>query len=503
MKHKWLKVFFYYTIIFLLAISLIFTIYFIGKERKNTILIVVLIMIYVLNLIFNIIIFSTNKTDESKQSWQLVFAAIPLVGHLFYIIFGQKYNNELSHEEYKKESALALVSNNNYSSTHVFNTQENDFLKLNKLSKLTNRKIMPANIITHDNGHYYFKSIFSSMEKAKKYIFIEMYIIKNGEIFEQLKDILIKKVAEGVDVKILIDDFGSWDIPRSVIKELIKQGASVKVIEKINFPFITGSNNYRSHRKFIIVDGIKVFTGGSNISDEYVNYSVKYGIWKDANIELEGPVIENYIRLFKYDWEIHTDSKLNIQLNNHYDVLNYKNLIVTAEDGPRSEFAKLESTIVKLFNEANSEIKIATPYFIPSSRLEKAILDSLEQGIKVTIYIPGLWDKSYVYFSTIAALKPFVAYGLEIKIVKNCFLHSKMAVIDNELAYIGTLNLDHRSFYSQHEITNFIIGEGVNDINKIFDSYDKLNDEAKIKKLLYRYENPIAFGFRKLFKPLL
>ncbi|MCU4117439.1 cardiolipin synthase [Mycoplasma zalophi] len=502
LNNKKIQTVIYYILLILLFISITFILYFFSKYN-NKVLFAILIALYFLNLIFNLIIFSQDRSSESKQSWQFIFAIFPLIGHVLYIIFGQKYLKSMTISEYKKETSEIFVNEQKYDLTRF---KENEkFREFEKISKMSNRLLLPANIITFDNGFHFFYDIFKELEKAQKYIFIETYIMKPGEIFDQLKEILLRKVKQGVEIKILVDDFGSWDMPSIVLKNLEDSGIQIAKAEKIAFPFITSVGTYRSHRKFITIDGNITYTGGCNISDEYANYSKKYGVWKDSNIKLIGPANDFYVKLFLYDWQKQSYKIIEnpkTYFFNH-EQIDYQNLITSIEDGPITDYPLLESTLIKILMEAENSISFSTPYFIPTKRLEMAIIGILSQGIKVTIYIPGFSDKNYVYYATIDNLKTLVEYGLEVIIVKNTFLHAKMAVIDDKIAYLGTMNLDYRSFYSQFEIANFYIGEATEDIKQIFEQYNKLHDKEAYEKLFKRKHSRFMYLLGKLFKPVL
>ncbi|MBN0919093.1 phospholipase D-like domain-containing protein [[Mycoplasma] gypis] len=501
MKKRRYKLFFYYLLLLVLLFLISYVVYIIVINSNNKLLFFTLISIYFVNLIFNIIIFVQDRPSESKQSWQIIFVLIPLVGHILYIIFGQKYWNVMEINEYKHE-----IKENLSLEQYDFDFKKiKGYKKLRSLAVMNQKNIQPSQIITYDNGFYFFKELFKKIKSAKKFIFIQTYIIKPGEIFNQLKNILISKAHQSVEIKILVDDFGSWDLPRDTFKELRENGIKIERVEKIPFPFITGTSNYRTHRKYVIIDGETVLTGGCNISDEYANFSTKYGVWQDSNIEIIGPNIDYYTKLFAYDWLKNTGEKINY-LSNYLKLypkdINFENAIISIEDGPACDYPFLESTMIKMFYEAKKTIKFATPYFVPSHRFLMTLKDVLSQGIEVTIYIPGLWDKSYVYYSTISHLKPFIKYGLKVKVVQNSFLHSKIALIDDELAYLGTLNLDNRSFYSQFEITNFYIGEAVNDIKHLFAKYDSLHDKKTFNKLINKKTNIIKRYAFKIIEPV-
>ncbi|QJR43859.1 cardiolipin synthase [Mycoplasma miroungirhinis] len=500
--NKKIQTIIYYVLLLLLFLGITFILYFLNKYN-NKVLLAILIALYCLNLIFNFIIFSQDRSSESKQSWQFIFAIFPLIGHILYIIFGQKYSKSITISEYKKQTAKLF---SNISDNDITSFKHNSsFVKLQKISKMTNRLLLPANIITFDNGFYYFYDIFKELEKAKKYIFIETYIIKSGEIFDQLQNILLRKIREGVEIKILVDDFGSWDMPSVVLKNLEENGIEITKVEKIAFPFITSVSTYRSHRKFIIIDGKITYTGGCNISDEYASFSQKYGIWKDTNIKITGPANDFYVQLFLYDWQQQSNKKIDNNQNYIFEHKNieYQNLITSVEDGPMTDYPILESTLIKILMEAEESISFSTPYFIPTKSLEMAIIGVLSQGIKVTIYIPGFSDKNYVYYATIYNLKTLIEHGLKVIIVKNTFLHAKMAVIDNKIAYLGTMNLDYRSFYSQFEVANFYIGEATEDIKQIFEKYNKLHDLESYEKLFNKKHSKFVYLLGKLFKPVL
>ncbi|MDK2819668.1 MAG: cardiolipin synthase [Mycoplasmataceae bacterium] len=477
--------------IMLLSILLIvFSLLIVSKVDLDYFMLVVGV-VYFLNIIISIWIFLTERNFESKISWLIFIIIFPIVGHICFIFFGRKEKTEFSRIEYEKQ--FKLYSNLSF---HVENSNETNYFK-NKMSSLTKRNWKNSNVKIYKHCFEAYESLFQDIKNAKEYIHIELYIIKLSEIYEELKLLLIQKINEGVEVRMIIDDFGKWSFSDDEISSMKREGIKIEIFNKINFPFINMKQSFRLHRKIFIIDGIIGYTGGMNISDEYSSFDKKYGYWVDINVKITGDTCNDFSQLFLFDWAQFKNEKLD---TNKYitkqknEATNSQSLFL--EEGPNVSEYILEKSLINCISFSNKRIRIATPYFIPSKKIIEQFKFALLEGVDIEIFVPGLADKRYILEATRIYLNDLILSGAKVYELKNMFIHSKMGTFDDTYGYIGTINWDMRTFYSNYESLNFLSGDVIKEMNDIFDDYKK-----KSTLLLPILKKPGSI--KNLFKKLL
>ncbi|WP_117275292.1 phospholipase D-like domain-containing protein [Mycoplasmopsis edwardii] len=461
----------------LIAIIIIFGIIFSTVFFNSLLIWLLLVGMYLANVIFILVIYSQNRNNEAKFSWIYLILFLPIIGHILFLIFGL---------DIKKKRELKLDSLPDYKISH-YKEQIHGSLPAsnsNIVTKVQNSKhstSYDAQITLETEGYRFYQKLIKELKKAKKSIFIVTYIIKNSEISKEIINILKKKQSEGVEVKWLIDDFGAIGKQRKYLKNLIKSNSfKIKMIGKIYYPFINYSSFSRNHQKFILIDSQKVFSGGNNISDEYASLSPKYGHWIDLNYEIQGPYVNEYILLFFKLWRLIAREKIDVTKYLNYEIdptLNINSNALLLTDSPSYNHSKIEDFFLLSLANAKQSIKIATPYFTITNSLEKQLIIALKSNVDITIYFPGLPDKNFVYKVGLNQLNKFIKFGLKVKIYDDHFLHTKMGIIDDQVAWVGTNNLDPRSMFSQYETVDILEGKIVNEINGIFNEYDKRSSD--------------------------
>lgn len=454
------------SIFFLIIIAVIgYYVYQAGLEIGA----VIIMVWYFINLIITQIIFIQKRNESAKLSWFFVINILPLIGHIVFLVFGQRYANRKEHKKYQKSYGFShekkLPIPLNYSN--------NVRSLLQKQSAMSKRGIYDANFELFKSGDVAYEAMFQDMQKAQKFIHIQFYIIKPGEIYEHFKSLLLTKAREGVKIRFIVDDFGRWAMPAYEIRQLRQEGIEIAIFGRVNFPFIGSENGYRTHRKMVIIDGQIVHTGGVNIADEYASLDPKYGVWIDFQARVTGALVRSYSLLFAQDWFLVQKETLDLKkLLLEKSTTQSHGILI--EDSPENKEAILEHSIVQMILNARSEIHLATPYFIPSAQLLAALKTAALSGIKIYLYIPGRPDKKIVLAATHFYVNKLQEYGAIIYETRNMMFHSKMALFDQEYAYFGTANLDVRSFYSQFEIINLVVGQGTKEIADFFAYYRKL-----------------------------
>ena len=462
--------------------------------------IITLIISYILNIVLSIYIFTHERNFETKISWLLFIILIPIIGHITFLFLGRKNILQISKKEYEKEfQKFANPKIKSVNSMSVKNYSEN------KISTVTQRKWKPAFFKIYKHGFESYKFLFKDIEAAKHHIHIQMYIVKPSETFDQFKALLIKKVNQGVEVRILLDDFGKWSFDDYEIKDMTKQGIQIKIFNKITFPFINIKQSFRLHRKMIIIDGNITHTGGMNISDEYSSFDKKYGYWVDINARVTGEISNDFSQLFLFNWFQISQENLDIEkyiIKQKISNTNSKTLMF--EEGPNVSEYILEKTLINTISFANKKIRIATPYFVPSKKIIEQFKFALLEGVEVEIFIPGKADKKYILEATHLFLNELILLGAKVYVLKDMFLHSKIGTFDNSYGYLGTINWDMRTFYSNYELLNFVSGDVVLELDAIFDEY-KIYSTILLPKIK-KSKSPIKivkFFLIRIFAPLM
>lgn len=442
-------------------------------------------LIYFANLILSIIMLTERRDVETNFSWLILFSILPFIGQLIYIIIGQKYfyvtkfqrRSKLQKNYYQK---LESVRKDELEKQKI---TEKSFSVLKQNSLINNQDLARANIQLFDNGHVFYTNLCNDLRKAKKFIHIDIYIINPGELWTEIKQILLERAKDGVEVRILVDYFGALWLKKKDVKELRDQGVLIEFFSKIVWIVVNSQTLYRNHRKCFLIDGKIAYTGGLNIGDEYVNISRKYGIWLDASIKVRGEYVSQLSSSFLKFW--HFQTKRLLDKNKYAPVVKTKEVNAIAhliETGPNSEESLLKLSIISLIGQSRKEIKIATPYFIPTESLVQTLKSALLRGVKIHIFFSGYYDWKIVWLSSLQHLFYLEKFGLVIHIVRNCLVHSKVAIFDNHIAYVGTMNFDHRSFYSQFEMANFFVGSAVEQVETLFETYKKWSLKKTFKE---------------------
>ncbi len=458
-------------------------------------------MVYSLNLICAFIIFASNRESYSKLSWFILVVIFPVIGCFFFLIFGGRFKGRMSNEEYHELYAKTYSDQPNCDLSSIpLDTKKS----LINISNVVRRPVSSCDIEIMECGGRAFTQMFNDMRKAKKFIHAQYYIFKQGEIFEEFKSILISKKREGVEIRLIIDDFGRWALPWYEINNLKKQGIEIVIWAKVHFPFISGDNGYRTHRKYVIIDGDYVYTGGLNVSDEYAHLSKKYGYWFDVQTKITGVAARSYSALFINDWWYMGGKTISVEKYAPTPKKIGKSFSIMVESGPDNVISQTLDTIIKLIMSSKKSIYLTTPYLVPNDALIMALRIAAASGVDIKIIIPGLTDKKNVALVTHYYARLLQSFGIKFYMVNDGFMHSKLGIFDNKIAYTGTFNLDIRSFYQQFEVLNIIQGDGVKDIKKIFDTYLRFSTLKKFKVIKkQKIHNRAYTVLVRIFAPLM
>ncbi len=454
---------FYHLINILFWIFIALIIYFIINLFINNHLFWFIMLVFgfqVINVFIFCLLFTSNKNTTAKISWFMALCFVPIFTHAFYLAYGLNFN----FKKYQK-----LVTDKIDKDLLKNNAEQEEFLKSNNdpqlreivsfLSKVTHNNLSTNSTIRLlDHGNHKYNLLFSHLRKAKNFINIEYYLVHDGDIFRELKMILLDRLSDGIEVRILFDYLGILGFPLKHIYDLRKAGAKVVYQNKFLFPpFVGSSNNYRHHRKIVIIDNEVAFFGGMNIGDEYISKSKKFGFWKDSHYFVKGTIISSIALIFAQDWVRWTKEKLDDDkyLKSNKTLEDDGNILMFPS-GPNDREFNIKQILLKLISSAKKTIWITTPYFSPDDDIINALKRALVSGIKIKILIPGRADKQMVYFLTKFKSSQLIKYGAEVFMYKDIFIHSKTFIFDSKFAIVGSINLDHRSLFLNFELSAFV-----------------------------------------------
>lgn len=320
-------------------------------------------------------------------------------------------------------------------------------------------------------GEDKFKELLIQLEKAKHFIFLEYFIIAEGEMWGKVLDILARKVKQGVEVRLMYDGTCEFStLPHDYPKRLHKLGIKCKMFSPVT-PFISTHYNYRDHRKILVIDGHTAFTGGVNLADEYINKYKKHGHWKDAAIMLQGEAARSFTLMFLQMWNIDEKKPKTEKFLRHYPVPETKceGFVIPYADSPLDNEKTGEMVYIDILNRAQKYVHIMTPYLILDGEMEMALKFAAERGVDVSIIVPGVPDKKAAYSLAKTHYKSLLQSGVKIYQYTPGFVHSKVFVSDDIKAVVGTINLDYRSLYHHFECAAYMYGtDCIGDIEKDF-----------------------------------
>lgn len=314
-------------------------------------------------------------------------------------------------------------------------------------------------------GEAKFEELLRQLEKAEKYIFLEYFIIDEGLMWGRILEVLARKAAEGVDVRVMYDGTCEFTtLPRDYPKRLERLGIACKVFSPL-MPFVSTHYNYRDHRKVLVIDGKVGFTGGVNLADEYINHVEKYGRWKDAAVMLEGEGVRTMTALFLQMWSIQREPEFAQFLTRPLPETQANGFVIPYGDCPLDGERVGEMVYIDLLNRARRSVHIITPYLILDGELETALRFAAERGVDVHLILPGKPDKWFAYALAKTHYLPLLSSGVKISEWVPGFTHAKVMIMDGQEAVVGTINLDYRSLY--HHFENAVWMRGVDCLPRI------------------------------------
>lgn len=405
-----------------------------------------------------------KRSPFKTIAWVLVLILIPIFGLVFYLFFGQEYRKQ---KLFSRRGVKSLRNIRKLSSKQL---REIDQPHLHLNSAVLEKKNIIRLLLNNsdsllttgnkceilNNGEETFQAIFAAIKSAQHHIHLEYYIFEDDKIGNQVKDLLITKSKEGVEIRIIVDDVGSWDLKEEFFDDLKNNGIEIYPFMEVRFPRLTSRVNYRNHRKILIVDGKIGFTGGINIADRYIVGKPKIGPWRDTHLKIMGDAVATMQVVFAADWFFVINE--NLTGDQYFPPLTEKigTPVQISASGPDSDWKNIEQAYFSAILNAREYVYITTPYLMPPQNIVSALKTAALSGIDVRIIIPEKSDAITPKWCSFSYIEQFLEAGIKIYFYQTGFIHSKTLMIDDIFSTIGTTNLDFRSMETNFEINAFV-----------------------------------------------
>lgn len=476
------------------------------------ILIVILLVINTFGAI--ITVFSQKRDIATIWAWLLVLMMLPVVGFFIFFLVGSRISNK---------KIFRLRTQDQRGMERIANNQRQQLQKIEKLlpipdsaSELVRLFLSDDSVLTRGNdiktftdGYDKFNQLFEDINQATHHIHLEYFAIFDDEIGNQLIDLLIKKAREGIEVRVVFDQFGSHGQHRNMYKRLREVGGKAAPFLMRRFQLLTLRFNFRNHRKIAIIDGVIGYIGGFNIGDQYIGSSKKFGYWRDTHVRIHGDAVLSMQNRFLMDWNATAegDEVLKETIDYFPEIVQLpgRAMVQIVSSGPDNDKWQIKQGFMRMFASAKTDIMIQTPYFIPDAAILETLEIAIMSGVRVRLMIPNRPDHPIVYRATEYYAKELIELGAEVYRYDGGFLHSKVVSIDHEISTVGSANMDIRSFVLNFETNAFVYDpEFASQLETFFE-----RDTQKSTRLTTEYFEKQSFWltflqkFSRLFSPIL
>ena len=412
--------------------------------------------IYVVVIIIVMVrVLMDNRQPAKTMAWMLVLTFIPMLGIILYFFFGQTTRKErkiwqYSMDQLTKHSMLEFVEQKRLHLPNEYRELINLFMNQNWVLPFKNNE---TEIYT--SGYEFFPSLLMEIGKAEHHIHLDTFIIASDPLGQIVADALIDKARQGVEVRVVYDDVGSWKTKNRFFDRMRAEGIEVYAFMPVRFPVFTSKVNYRNHRKICVIDGEVGFIGGMNVAKRYVK-GIKQLAWRDTHVKITGAAVYGLQRAFLVDWffvsrELITDHVYYPASK----VAENDSLIQIVTSSPTSLWPEIEQGYVRVLTSAKRYVYMETPYFLPTDPILFAMRTAALSGVDVRLMIPYETDTKIVEWASRTYVLATVKAGVKVYLYKAGFNHSKLLVADDSIATIGSTNVDFRSFENDFEANAF------------------------------------------------
>lgn len=436
---------------------------------------IVLVAYTVIAIVAMITVLLEHRQPAKTIAWVLVLSFLPLVGIVLYFFFGRRTRKnrhiwEKSLNQLTKRSMIEFAEQKQLELPEEHKELIQLFVNQNFALPFKNNETD-----VYVSGYEFFPALLTEISKATHHIHIVSYIIDDDPLGRLLRDALIDKARKGVEVRLLFDDVGSWKTPNRFFEQMREEGIEVHPFMPVRFPAFTGKVNYRNHRKIIVIDGKVGFIGGMNLAQRYVK-GHKGIMWRDTHVKISGAAVYGLQRAFLIDW-FHADRTLITDRKYYPDttITPNNNLIQIVTSSPTNVWEELEQGYIKILLSAKRYVYMETPYFLPTEPIFFAMRTAALSGVDVRLMVSLKTDSKLVQMASRSYLTQTIQAGVKVLCYEEGFNHTKLLVADDNVATIGSANIDFRSFENNFEANAFFYDKSM--AQRIKDIF--LTDETK------------------------
>ena len=436
----------------------------------------IFLAIYVVVIIMVMVrVLMDNRQPAKTMAWMLVLTFIPMLGIILYFFFGQTTRKERkiwqhSMDQLTKHSMLEFVEQKRLHLPVEYHELIKLFMNQNWVLPFKNNE---TEIYT--SGYEFFPSLLMEIGKAEHHIHLDSFIIASDSLGQIVADALIDKARQGVEVRIIYDDVGSWKTKNSFFERMHAEGIEVYPFMPVRFPVLTSKVNYRNHRKICVIDGEVGFIGGMNIANRYVK-GIKKLAWRDTQVKITGAAVYGLQRAFLIDWFFVSRELITDHI--YYPVSKVPEndcLVQIVTSSPTSLWPEIEQGYLRVLASAKRYVYMETPYFLPTEPVLFAMRTAALAGVDIRLLMPRHADAKLVEWASRSYLMEAIEAGVKVYLYTGGFNHSKLLVSDDNLCTVGSTNVDFRSFENNFEANAFFFDEGM--AQRIKQIY--LDDEAQ------------------------
>lgn len=433
-------------------------------------------------------------SSSYKPGWIILIMLVPVVGLILYFLWnGNQVKKKLALKTMRMPPELPEVQE---SSDRAQAELARRWPRWAKLTEYLRRQDLPLFANTEmtyfPTGEEYLEDLLARLEKAKIFIFLEYYIASKGQIWDRICKVLAERAADGVEVNLILDDFGSMmTMPPEEIQALRQKGIWVQMFNPVHHYVNRLYFNYRDHRKIAVIDGDVAYTGGANLADEYANLIVRFGYWKDCGLRLEGEGAWGFTRQFMYLW-----LRIGGELREPWDTyrpcggVGGGDFCQPLVDGPdNNPVNTVEDTYQQLIGSANRYVWITTPYLAIDEPMIHTLSIAADSGVDVRLMLPGIPDHKFAYMVAQSYFGELLEHDVKIYTYTPGLLHAKSVVADGEVGFVGSVNMDYRSFQLHFECGALFSGSAVaavqEDMNRTMEKSRQVTMESWKKRKWY------------------
>jgi len=464
-----------------------------------------LFMLYLITIVSVIlVVLLENRNPLKTIPWVTVLLLLPGIGLIIYFVFGQDNRRQrfISRRTYKRimkplQSAILIQDK------CIVNASYQPLVNLLNRNK-RNPLLYGSEITCYTQGTEKFEALLHEINNATHHIHFQYFIFADDEIGRKVKNALIAKAKEGVEVRVLYDAVGSWDVKNRFFREMKKAGIEVYAFLRVAFPVFSSKVNYRNHRKVVVIDGKVGFMGGMNVADRYVVGS-SLGPWRDSHFKVAGKGVHGLQSAFLIDWYVASKQLIKGEMYYPEEKIFGNNIMQIITSGPVGQWRTYLQAITFSIINAKKYLYIQTPYFLPTEGLNQALQTVALGGVDVRLMLPERSDTRSANVASHSFLDDMVKAGVKVYFYKAGFLHSKLLVCDDELTSIGSANFDFRSFEHNFEINAFVYQQAfAKQMKKVFfEDMSHCEPLVPARWLKRSILKRLAESFMRLFSPLL